>query len=125
MYGGGNLPPEARPCPNPARVAERESELTRRGGAADLMSFPWAASMAFSLAAAAAAAPVGSVGVAVGGAWGGLGAVPVSGPVMSHFDRRFFFGGPPSGSGMFTLGDACVGRCCVCVCMNIACIIIH
>lgn len=67
------------------------------------MSFPWAASMAFSLAAAAAAAPLGSVGVAVGGAWGGLGAVPVSGPVMSHFDRRFFFGGPPSGSGMFTL----------------------
>lgn len=45
--------------------------------------------MAFSLAAAAAAAPLGSV--EVGGVWEGEGRA--SGAGTSHFDLRFFRGG--------------------------------
>ena len=67
--------------------------LTRRGGVADFTSFPCAANMAFSLAAAAIAASLGAteVGMAL---WEGA----ASGAWMSHLERRFFLGGSGSGS---------------------------
>ncbi len=62
------------------------------------MSYPWAANMAFSLAAAAAAAPLGSGdGAEVGGGrrdgtrQGGEDEAP--GAATSHLDFRFFLGG--------------------------------
>ena len=62
--------------------------LTRSGGVADFTSFPCAANMAFSLAAAAIAASLGAMEVGVA-----LWKLAASGAWMSHLDRRFFLGG--------------------------------